>query len=125
MPPLPKGKQEKKNFLAMCEPEAAAGTCFARFRACKSFVVQVPAAPLSDVCGSTLSNVVVRRISSERVCVRCFNPFLLRSSLAANRRSPAGAPTSVRVGEHKVEPPGGGGACPEPGHLLAKRGEPA
>ena len=109
----------------MCESEAAAGTCFARFRACKSFVVQVPAAPLTCVVQLSLSNVVVHLISSERVCVRCFNPFLLRSSLAANRRSPAGAPTSVRVGEHEVEPPGGGKACPEPGHLLAKRGEPA
>ena len=73
----------------------------------------------SDVWGSTLSNMVVHRISSEHVCVRCFNPFLLRSSLVANRRSPAGAPTSVCVGEHEVEPPGGGKACPEPGHFLA------
>ena len=67
------------------------------FLARKSFV-SMPADLLTFKYN--FSNVVMHRISSERVCVRCFNPFLLGSSLAASRRSLAGAPISVRVGEH-------------------------
>ena len=37
---LPHKGFSNKNFLAMCESEADATTCFACFRACKSFVVE-------------------------------------------------------------------------------------
>jgi hypothetical protein len=42
-----KGKTRKEKILAMCESEAKAATCFARFRACISFVVDMIAMPLT------------------------------------------------------------------------------
>jgi hypothetical protein len=36
-----------EKFLAMCESEADATTCFARFRACKRIVVNMVALPLT------------------------------------------------------------------------------
>ena len=65
-----KGKTRKEKFLAMCESEADATTCFARFRACKSFVVGRIALPLT-----VLSNIMKSRISSARACVKVFQSF--------------------------------------------------
>jgi hypothetical protein len=39
--------RSEKKILAMCESEAEAATCFARFRAGKSFVVGMIALPLT------------------------------------------------------------------------------
>jgi hypothetical protein len=46
-PLFPNRKQEKKKIIAMCESEADAIKCFASFRACKIFVVDMITFPLT------------------------------------------------------------------------------
>ena len=90
-PPSRRANKKRKKFLRCVSPKPQRARVLLASFACKRFV-SVPAASMTHV-SSTLSNVVVHRIPSERVCIRCFNPFLLGSSLAASRRSLAVLPS--------------------------------
>jgi hypothetical protein len=97
----------------MCQSEAEAATCFARFCACKSFVLAY------GVGGSILYNLMKRRISSARASVKVLQSF--SSKVYTGGRSPLVLVVLVRISPHlqaQREPAGGFLVWPEPAHLL-------
>jgi hypothetical protein len=105
MPPLPKGKQEKKITLRCVSLKPTRSRALLASVLAKALWVKDRFA--SDVSGSDLPNTMTRRILSARVRVKVLHSFSSRASVSTKRA------TWGRLGL--------AGACP----LACEAGEPA